>query len=76
MVPAFDSSLTFDLDESGVQLLAEMEHERWMQERMDRGYEYGPAREGHFHPDLVPWDQLTPETRERTCRRSATSRPC
>jgi uncharacterized membrane protein len=65
MVPALAASSTFDLDEREVQQLAEMEHERWMQERADRGYVYGPVREGRFHPDLVPWEDLTPEAREK-----------
>jgi uncharacterized membrane protein len=66
MVPTFDPSLTFAYrDEGEVLLLARMEHVRWMRERLERGYVYGPVREGRFHPDLVPWEELSEETREK-----------
>jgi uncharacterized membrane protein len=66
MVPTFDPSLTFAFrDDAEVLLLARLEHDRWMAERIGQGYEYGPVREGRFHPDLVPWEQLTPETRAK-----------
>jgi uncharacterized membrane protein len=66
MVPSFDPSLTFEYrDEDEVLLLARVEHDRWMRERLDRGYVYGPVREGRFHPDLVPWEALTDEAREK-----------
>jgi len=66
MVPTFDPSLIFAFrDEGEVLRLAQLEHDRWMEERIGQGYEYGPVREGRFHPDLVPWDDLTPEAREK-----------
>jgi uncharacterized membrane protein len=65
MVPAFDPTLEFALADREVDLLAEMEHDRWMQERLALGYEYGPVREGKHHPDLVPWAELSGEAREK-----------
>jgi uncharacterized membrane protein len=65
MVPTFDPSLTFALDDDELQVLARLEHERWMIERMTQGYVYGPVREGRFHPDLLPWDQLSDEARAK-----------
>jgi len=66
MVPMFDPSLTFAFrDEDEVLRLARLEHERWMEERIGQGYVYGPVREGRFHPDLVPWEELTPHAREK-----------
>jgi uncharacterized membrane protein len=66
MVPTFDPSLTFAFrDEDEVLRLARLEHERWMAERIGQGYVYGPVREGNFHPDLVGWEELTPEAREK-----------
>jgi hypothetical protein len=66
MVPAFDPSLTFEYrDEDEVLVLARLEHDRWMRERLGRGYEYGPVREGRFHPDLVPWEELSERAREK-----------
>jgi uncharacterized membrane protein len=65
MVPAFDPALTFEFDDEEVQLLARREHERWMGERMALGYAHGPARQGGMHPDLVPWEELPDEAREK-----------
>jgi uncharacterized membrane protein len=64
MVPDFDPSLTFEFRDEEVLRLAKMEHERWRSERIDRGFVYGPVREGRFHPDLVPWSELSSERRE------------
>jgi uncharacterized membrane protein len=65
MVPAFDPALTFEFENEEVQLLARLEHERWMGERMALGYAHGPARQGRTHPDLVLWEDLTDEEREK-----------
>jgi uncharacterized membrane protein len=65
MVPTFDPALTFALDDDEVQLLARLEHERWMAERLAQGYAYGPVREGRFHPDLVSWEELSDEARAK-----------
>jgi uncharacterized membrane protein len=65
MVPAFDRALTFEFEDEEVQLLAQLEHERWMGERMARGYASGPARQGRTHPDLVLWEELPDEEREK-----------
>jgi uncharacterized membrane protein len=46
-------------DEDEVRLLARMEHDRWMRER---------RRAGRAHPDLVPWEDLSPEAREKDTR--------
>ena len=49
-----------------VELLAELEHERWMKEKLDAGYSYGPERgeERRTHPDLVPWRVLPEKSRQ------------
>lgn len=65
MVPAFDPALTFEFDDEEVQLLARLEHERWMGERMALGYAHGPARHGRMHPDVVPWEELPDEARAK-----------
>jgi len=53
---------TFTADE--IQLLAEMEHERWVRERLARGYAYGPDRDDRHHPDLVAWEHLSDRARD------------
>ena len=65
MVPVFDPTLDFAFDDGELQLLARLEHERWMEERTAQGFEPGPARHGRVRPDLVPWDRLSDETRAR-----------
>jgi uncharacterized membrane protein len=63
MVPAFDSTLDFAFDDEELQLLARLEHERWLMERTAQGFEHGPARHGKMRPDLVPWERLSDEAR-------------
>jgi uncharacterized membrane protein len=65
MVPVFDSTLGFAFDDGELQLLARLEHERWMKERTAQGFEPGPARHGRVRPDLVPWERLSDEARAR-----------
>jgi hypothetical protein len=49
-----------------VELLAELEHERWMKEKLNDGYSYSPQRDEdrRTHPDLVPWDVLPEKSRQ------------
>ncbi|HXM57061.1 MAG TPA: DUF1003 domain-containing protein [Candidatus Dormibacteraeota bacterium] len=65
MVPAYDEKITFQYRENEVLLLARMEHDRWMRERRRNNFVYGPKREGPFHPDLVPWEDLSAEARQK-----------
>jgi hypothetical protein len=53
----------FDAEE--VELLAQMEHDRWATARRREGYRPGPRHEvARRHPDLVPWAELSEETGE------------
>jgi uncharacterized membrane protein len=65
MVPTFDPALDFTFDDDEVQLLAQVEHERWVGERATQGFEFGPARGDRTRPDLVPWERLSDEARTR-----------
>jgi voltage-gated potassium channel Kch len=49
-----------------VETLAELEHERWRQERLADGWNWGPERDygEQTHPDLVPWERLAEAERE------------
>jgi uncharacterized protein YbjT (DUF2867 family) len=50
-----------------VEHLARLEHARWIAERGAAGWRHGQERddERRLHPELVEWDLLTPEMRER-----------
>ncbi|MBN1483305.1 MAG: NAD-binding protein [Chloroflexia bacterium] len=48
-----------------VERMAQMEHERWLDERRQDGWRRGPKdREHKTHPYLVPWAKLPPEVQE------------
>jgi RyR domain/ATPase family associated with various cellular activities (AAA) len=48
-----------------VEVLAELEHERWMEERLRDGWKLGPRDvDSKVSPDLVPWSQLSPKSRK------------
>ena len=67
MIPARGKELTSELNDEEVALLARMEHERWMQEKLDAGWKYAketdkPKRQ---HKLLVPWENLPPDEQEK-----------
>ncbi len=66
LVPHFEGALTFAyLTDDEVLQMARMEHDRWMSEWLARGLVRGSFRSAREHPDLVPWEQLTEETRAK-----------
>jgi TrkA-N domain/RyR domain len=65
VVPESASAPDFAFSEAEIDLLAEMEHRRWVQERKGQGYVYGPNREGNQHPDLVDWQYLSETARHK-----------
>ena len=56
----------FEFTPQEVEILAEMEHERWVSERLLDGWVYGEKRdvERKISPYLVPWISLTDEVKE------------
>jgi hypothetical protein len=54
-------------DETELEVLAQLEHERWMAERISSGWRLGPTRDvvAKLHPSLVGWDELGEDDRER-----------
>jgi hypothetical protein len=71
MVPARGHQPPVDFPEPNLDLLAEMEHDRWMRARLADGWRWGPAtvEATKRHKDLVPWRTLTDE--EKAWRYSA-----
>lgn len=49
-----------------VEILARLEHVRWIEERLRHGWIYGAVRddERRIHPDLVPYDELTERSKD------------
>jgi hypothetical protein len=57
----------FPADGLMMELLAQLEHRRWMAEKYLAGYSYGEVRDEDrmLHPDLIPWEELTEEDKEK-----------
>jgi hypothetical protein len=55
------------LDDAAVELLAQLEQERWCAYLRRRGWRYGPRRDDGAlrHPDLVGWEELGEPSREQ-----------
>jgi voltage-gated potassium channel Kch len=66
-VPARGDNGRIALTDEQVERLAKVEHRRWMNERMAKGWRYGSARDNvrKLHPDLVDWAHLSEGSRER-----------
>ena len=56
----------FEFTAEQVEILAEMEHERWIDERKNAGWVFGIRRDPDkkISPYLVPWSQLTEEVKD------------
>ncbi|MGB7789484.1 RyR domain-containing protein [Methanoregula sp.] len=57
----------FTFTESEVEFLAEKEHERWVEERVRKGWAYGKDRDDQqkIHGCIVPWEQLSETQRQK-----------
>jgi hypothetical protein len=57
----------FPPDDLHMELLAQLEHRRWMAEKHLAGYSYGEVRDEDrmLHPDLIPWEELTEADKEK-----------
>lgn len=62
-----EAEAVFPPDDLHMELLAQLEHRRWMAEKYLAGYSYGEVRDEDrmLHPDLIPWEQLTEEDKEK-----------
>ncbi|MDO8728068.1 MAG: NAD-binding protein [Candidatus Methanoperedens sp.] len=56
-------AISFEFSTEEIELMAEMEHERWVEERQSDGWKFGSTKnlEGKISPYLVPWNQLSDE---------------
>jgi RyR domain len=53
------TSVTFS--DSEIELMAKVEHRRWMADRIERGWRFAPKRDDRLllHPDLIPYEALS-----------------
>jgi len=60
-------AINFHFTNPEIELMAEMEHERWVLERKREGWAYGREKddEGRLHPSLVAWGDLPEEEKEK-----------
>jgi hypothetical protein len=59
-------AISYEFTPEEVEILAEMEHERWVSERGADEWVYGETRDvdAKISPHLRPWDELTEEVKE------------
>jgi hypothetical protein len=77
LVPLQDWDATgFQFKPPEVEIMAEMEHERWVKERRREGWTYGEERDDNrkVHPSLVTWENL-PESEKEKDRNSIRDLP-
>jgi len=57
---------SFRFSDDEVETMAQMEHERWMVERLLGGWVYGKDRDeqAKTNPDLIPWEKLPEDEKE------------
>jgi voltage-gated potassium channel Kch len=65
VTPESGTAPAFAFTDDEIEQLAQIEHERWMQERQAEGKVYGPIREGNQHPDLVDWQYLSDTAQDK-----------
>jgi hypothetical protein len=58
---------TFPPGAEDMEVLAQLEHRRWMADKQLAGYNYGENRDEDLmtHPDLIPWEMLSEADREK-----------
>ncbi|MCK4517211.1 NAD-binding protein [Candidatus Babeliales bacterium] len=56
----------FEFTPEEVENLAIMEHERWMKERIEQGWRYGPVKDikKKVSPSLISWENLSEDVKE------------
>ena len=67
ILPASSNETPSKFSGAEINKLAEMEHERWMKERIDTGWKFAKRtnKAKKLHKDLVPWHNLHPSEQEK-----------
>lgn len=66
MLPKRGNETTSELTDE-IEKLAEMEHERWMQQKLNEGWKYAKRtnKDEKLHKDLKPWHKLSPKAQRK-----------
>ncbi|MEO0101920.1 MAG: RyR domain-containing protein, partial [candidate division WOR-3 bacterium] len=62
----------FKFTKEEVEIMAKMEHERWMEEQIDKGWRYGPGPKDvnrKTNPNLLRWEELPKDIKEKFNRK-------
>jgi hypothetical protein len=68
MVPARGGEPPFTFPPDVLELLAQDEHQRWMEQKLNDGWIYGPGEKdetGRRHNCILPWDELPEQQKEK-----------
>ena len=67
MIPARSNEPPFIFSAQDLERLAEAEHKRWMQSKLEDGWVYAPKTDSarKLHDCLVPWERLPEAEREK-----------
>ena len=67
MIHARGNEPPFGFPGDDLEMLAEMEHERWMTQMLREGWQYAPEKDKikKLHDALLPWDKLPEEQKEK-----------
>jgi len=66
ILPAREGLAPTDFPPEVIQRLGELEHDRWLRNKLNGGWRYGKEKVGDpikTHPAMLPWKQLTQEER-------------
>jgi hypothetical protein len=67
LLPARSGEAPSEFSDDEIEKLAEMEHERWMQQKLDTGWKYAKTtnKAKKLHEDLVSWHDLPHDEQEK-----------
>lgn len=67
MIPARSNEQPFNFPGESLEILAEIEHERWMRSSLETGWVFAPEadRTKKLHNCLVPWEELPENEKEK-----------
>ena len=67
LISAEHGAQSVALSDAELELLARVEHRRWMADRINKGWRYSKTQDDRMllHPDLVPYESLSENNKEK-----------